>query len=255
MTKGMADDEALIAFERAIDLSRTLDETELLTRGLYNRCINLQTRGNHNAVWHAAQELLSIGEKRDDARATIIAYVMLGITLLLRGRFAEGRADLETAQKFCADVNFDMELGTAVVIAGPINAALCLACLGYLDQAAAKIPPLVDRAHQHAPFARARALLIFCQYARITRDMVAFDEYCASLASLSNEQGFAQYIGVARYYRAWLTGCSGHAEASIHDMQAMLARVSRPVVAAHLMLADVLNIAGQSTRKCVAELG
>ena len=52
MTKGMADDEALIAFERAIDLSRTLDETELLTRGLYNRCINLQTRGNHNAVWH-----------------------------------------------------------------------------------------------------------------------------------------------------------------------------------------------------------
>ena len=97
VTEGMGNIEAATDLELAIQLSRTLDDTEPLARALSDWWINVMWRGGLDAGWPVAQELLSIGVLRDDAQTGIFAQTALGVTQLLRGHLTEARRYLATA--------------------------------------------------------------------------------------------------------------------------------------------------------------
>ena len=97
VTEGMSNMEAATDLELAIQLSRTLDDTETLARALSDWWINVMWRGGLDAGWPVAQELLRIGVRRDDAQTEVFAQTALGITQLLRGHLTEARKYLAAA--------------------------------------------------------------------------------------------------------------------------------------------------------------
>jgi class 3 adenylate cyclase len=165
MTKGFGDGEALIAIGRGIDLSRTLDSIEPLTYGLRDRALNFLLRGDHERGWRDAQELLSVAETTRDTRAHIFGHLTRGNLQLARGRFADARADYETALELCSRESNEVFDAVHWVKSMRFFSAFSLACLGHVDQAAAEVARLIEEVRQDPPFARAVALSHLCRFA------------------------------------------------------------------------------------------
>jgi class 3 adenylate cyclase/tetratricopeptide (TPR) repeat protein len=253
MGKGPRDPEALVAFEQAIDLSRTLAGAEPLTRALLTRFLNLWRRANYDAAERDAQELLDVGTLRVDPKAQILGNITLGYTHAIRGLFTEACADIATARQLIEqnpNAQADATFGAGVLTNGLVFGALSLACRGHLDQAVAEATMITLGAQRLSPFARASALLLLSRFALVTRDSDSFLEHTTALRLISEEQGFPDFINAAVCGCGWLAAHAGQLEAGINEMQTSITAMQAAEYWAfgpywRFMLADALVLAGQ----------
>jgi class 3 adenylate cyclase len=257
--KGAIDSEAFLALERAVDLSRALNNTELLTRALCSRWVASQNLGQFNAAARDAQELVGVGEQQSDAKPQIFGHFALACTQFYRGCFAEVLAHGEAARDLHSrnpDAHFDVAFGAAWIDSGWFWTAFSLACLGHLDKASAEISVLAKQVHRLSPFGCALLHSLLGHFARfVTRDLAACRYHADAFASIAEEQGFSQYVTRARYVHAWLKACTGDVEVGIHEMQTASMQMGdhqyRPSYL-YLAWADALSFAGRTDDALVA---
>jgi tetratricopeptide (TPR) repeat protein len=254
MTKGPSDPEALVAFERAIGLSATLEDPEPLRRALVTRFLNLWRRANYEAAERDAHQLLRVETLRADPRAQVLGHVALGYVHFVRGEFGKARGDITVASELLdqhPSPEIDATFGAGVTTNGVIFGALGLACLGHLDQAAAEALSIAAQIPRLAPFARASALLLLSRFAQVTHDDESFQEHTKQLKLISEEQGFPDFANAANFGHGWLEAQAGRLDAGIDAMQASIEAMQAADYQAfgpywRIMLADALVHAGQT---------
>jgi predicted ATPase len=219
-TKGSADIEAGKVFGQAVDLCRGLDHYELLTRALWGYWFNRAHRQDLTNDETAAQELLSLSDRQEDAPSRTVGQTMLGVTRFWQGRFPEGQSNLQTALELCKS-GAHKSLDLAIVSDHlddhvRLQLSLTLACLGHVSQAASEADVGLRNvlAAAHLPL-RAIALAVKCRHDWFVRDGEGLRDTATALARLSEQQGFPFYLAVSRCHLGWLISKGGDIERGI----------------------------------------
>jgi predicted ATPase len=146
-TQGYAAQITGEAYARAVHLCRLLDQPAQLAPALSGQWVNHLVRGELGLARQLSQEILKLGEERDDAILRFMGLRYSGQTCLYLAEFGEARSRSEKALALY-DPTHRRSLENAHA------ATLCdisreLLCLGYLDQA---------RIYQDQALAEARKL-------------------------------------------------------------------------------------------------
>jgi class 3 adenylate cyclase/tetratricopeptide (TPR) repeat protein len=204
---GAASEPSHAAFERARELCRELDDTELLRPALYGLQVYHFTRAEYAVVIRYAREILELG-RRTGSRQTILVGERVGASAhLLLGRFAEARTAYEhLLALYEAEKDTDQAAETTrdPFVAGCSFLAICLTVMGYPAQGAATS----QRGLSHAEHLRHAYSVHFslrrgCIEAMLRRDVDLVKTMSARLleASVDNET----FLGVreGQLFQTW----------------------------------------------------
>jgi class 3 adenylate cyclase len=260
IAKGMANADAAHAFERAVALSRDMEDANTLIQALSGWYVNALQRADYETSWRAGRELVGLGHHRGEPYARMLGYVALGATRLLRGRFRLALAELDMAARVVADLQ---DVGDTSEVrwhspmrSGQVFLAIALACLGRLDEAAVEAA-IAERAIGLSSFGRAIVLTNLCRLDMIVGDVAALDKHRTALRVLATEQRFRQFIAQSRFYGGWLEVRAGVRDVGIGEMKAALAELHAMNYNMwnalwYLMLADALARDNRSAEALVA---
>jgi class 3 adenylate cyclase len=253
MTRSPSDPEALAAFEKAINLSKTVENPEFLTRALVTRFLNLWRRGSYLAAQQDAQQLIDVGCSRHDPNALILGHITSSYIHAILGLFSEASTDVATAECLLAeypDAGIDISFGASVLTNGLIFGAFSHACLGYIDQAMAEAATIVGRINGLTPFARAAAMLLLSRFAFIICDRDSFRMHTDALTQISEVCGFTDFLNAAQVGHGWLLVTEGRFSSGLDEMRASMNAMKVADYRAfgpywRLMMADALTRAAK----------
>jgi class 3 adenylate cyclase/predicted ATPase len=221
-TQGYGAPEVAQTYLRARQLCAHLDDPHQrfpVLRGLwlyYLACADLQT--THDL----SKQLLSVARHVQDAAMLVVAYRVLGATLLQRGAVAEAHAHFtqgialyDPQHHHALAVLYGEDAG---VICHSLDAWM-LWCLGYPDQGKVHNEEAVTLAQQSAhPFSLSCILgfaAIFHQYRREVRTA---QERAAAAIRLAKEQGFPFWLAHGAILHGWALAQQGQAQEGIAQL-------------------------------------
>jgi predicted ATPase len=214
----------------------------------------LRTPADLNRARQVASVLWDLGETGGDVAAQETGCHWRGYMHMICGEFAEARADLEqsialfdpTRRPFYAELSYDP------LVALLAHSALCLACLGYLDQALVQRDAALAEAwrlsHLHdVALAMAHGWLVRWRVRFQPKSLLQDAEGYLAVAA-EHELGAHQAMGSV--YRGWALAALGHADEGITNLGLGLASLDdvgvmiwRPLLLT--LFADACRIAGQ----------
>jgi predicted ATPase len=176
----------------------------------------------------------------------------MGFALFFRGALVPARSNFERALAlYDPQQHRDRALlgGTQdFVVSCLSHLALSLIVLGYPDQAVTRIREALTRARELAhPYSLVYALIHAVHVHELRLDIQAVQEHAAALIAICEEQAFAFWCAVGRFYEGWVLVAQGHGDTGVAQMRPGIApseRLMAPYFRA--LLAEASATSGQT---------
>ncbi len=218
-TKGNAAGEVAVAYKRAVELGRKLDDNVQLFPVLFGMRSFHLVRAELEQARELAEQLLDLSERLGDAGLSLEANLAKGNTLFLFGEFTPALHILEKAfalyepQKYRAHA-FLYGLDPGVFCLSRI--AWMFALLGHRDQASKKMSVALALAHdQSHAYSLAVAILHACNVHNLRSEWLALQQQAEAGIALCDEQGFASILEQAKQFRGYALAQLGETEKGI----------------------------------------
>jgi predicted ATPase len=216
-TKGYAAPDVAETFARARALAEQLGRSDYLVPLLYVQYAFDLVRAEYRLALSHAREMEKIGKARNDAAVLLLGHLYHGDTLWFLGEFVEGRALLEQQ---CRGLNDpDHRAVYAALTAEDPHAlmlgylALTLAYLGYIDQGWSCINLALSEARTLGhTFTLVEISAFACWFEWSVGSPDQVRQHAEEVMSLSNDLGFAYWLGVGTHHRGWALTALGQAQ-------------------------------------------
>jgi len=200
-TSGFAASNVGATYARARALAEQLDRPEYLVSLLYGEWAFHCIRPNHRLALSLAEQLERTGRARNDVTALLLGHFAHGTTCMFLGEFVTARALFEQCEGMSDPVRRSVYVavtGTDQYLAMLSELGYILSCLGYLEQGRARISDalLSARRFGHAN-TLAYVLLYACMIDLLGGSARELAQHAEELIALSNEHGFALWLGWA----------------------------------------------------------
>ena len=169
-----------------------------------------------------AEELLRLGEERNDTVLLLIGHRIVGASAFYLGRFIPARAHLEQAIAL-----YDPGRHRSLALLYGYDARVVSQCylvktlfiLGHADQALALCRDALAEARELAPGTLAFALNYASYLHHFRREWDAVRRRADELVSLSEVQGFPYWLAAGKLLRGWAITEEGHPETGLAVMR------------------------------------
>jgi predicted ATPase len=214
----------------------------------------LNERGERQAAYEIAGEMLDVAEQRADSSLLIPAHRAMSMTRLYLGRFVASREHAERVltlfdpaqhRSLVSRYAFDQR----TVALGYLASALFT--LGYPEQARSRIAAAVEEARSLAhPPSLAQALQFMCRLQCMSRDVAGLQDEADRMIAIAIERDLPDFKAFGRFWRGivWLE--AGRTEDGLLEVGE--GRTSTGRVGNNLILAE--NLVSPARRQPISEL-
>ena len=239
--KGLAAPEAVEVLARARHLCEQLGRQQQLGTVLLGQFQNRIARAELEQTERLADEILLLGQARNDMVWKFFGSLSAGITCTFKGKFIDARAYLEKSlslwdpmyRDFAGSPD-DPHLQALVFL------SWTLFCLGYLDQSRLLLEEALVEARQLSPynwaFVQGVAGISATKGHQSAQTMLRSME---ELVAISTEQGFPHWVSVGNTVRGWCLGSMGQTAEGISLLLHGIA--IRVAISAYIGLASSLT--------------
>jgi predicted ATPase len=164
-------------------------------------------RGELDLALRLDEDLLRLGRAHNDSGILVLAHRSSSINLELAGRFALSRSHLEEALSLydpIAHRSLAHQTGLHPQVNSQASLGLVLFCLGFPDQAMARINAAIAEARELAhPASLAASLAYGINLLSFAGGNAILDEWVDELVAVTTEQGYAHWRAQGTIYRGW----------------------------------------------------
>jgi predicted ATPase len=205
--KGYSAAEVEQTYTRAQELCLQVGESLQVAQVLYGRLAFNATRGNLKAALALGEQLLNVAHRQQDSTLSLVAYVVMGSTLLWLGEFSPAQAHCDQA---CA--LYDPEhhrdpayhIGQDMGVTALVVAAETLWYRGYPDQALERVRHALSLSQSLShPLSLVTALGHVAFVHLFRREGQEAQAQTEALLTLTHEHGFAQWLGYGTCLQGW----------------------------------------------------
>jgi adenylate cyclase len=236
---------------RARELCEQLGDTAQLPEVLLGLFGVHGQRGELQAAREKAEQILELGQRAHDGFLLWVGHFGIGFILFFRGELVPAWAHFERAMAlYDPQQHRDRALLNAQdhMVSCLCHLAWGLIVLGYPDQAVTRIREALSRARELAhPYSLVYALIHAVIIHQLRLDIQAIQEHTAAMIAICEEQEFAFWFAVGRFYEGWVLVAQGHGEAGVAQMRPGIApseRLMAPYFRA--LLAEAYATIGQT---------
>jgi class 3 adenylate cyclase/predicted ATPase len=252
--KGYAAPEVGETYTQARQLCQHLEDPQRLfpvLRGLWSYYL---MRAELQTAHTLGAQLLTLAQQAQDPVLLVAAHRALGATLFFLGTAASAQPHLVQGMALYNDQQHRAQAFLYGENAGVVcrsHAAWTLWSLGYPDQGLAQSQEAVTLAQQIAhPFSLGYALTCAALCHQFRREVHCTQECAEAAISLSQEQGFAQWMAMSSIMRGWALVHQGQAQegiAQIHQGLRALPATGAVTMQSHwlALLAEAQRMIGQ----------
>jgi class 3 adenylate cyclase/tetratricopeptide (TPR) repeat protein len=220
--KGFAAREPAQAYARVRELSELLGETTHLCRMMFGYWLLRANGGELRAARQTAEELLRLGERRNEPAGRMMGHLAMAGQLLMNGDYSSSRSHIERLLDLhdpVLDSALVQQIGTDAHIGGWAWLPTDLILLGYPDQARQQSTRvmLAARRRAHAP-TLGWCLSAVCRFSALLGENTLFVKGVDEFAALAAAQNFPLWLAQANAYRGWISLCTGGAEEGVRQM-------------------------------------
>ncbi len=254
--KGYAHPEVVAVYERARSLAADSGSgiTMLAFPVLWGLCTASYVAGKSHAALQQARELLSIAQSQTESGPVVIGHGLVGCTLIMNADYPAALEQLQRAvalydpaQHRPLTFQFAQDIGVRAFCYLSIALWHC----GYPDQATSFAREALryakEAVHAHT---LAYALFFGAMTATFQRRAAEVEERANESIALSNEQGFALWLGRCQVLQGWTMARAGHGRAAVERIREGLSAVAatgsglwEPFLLG--LLAEALALAGE----------
>jgi predicted ATPase len=212
--KGFAAPETGHAYARARELWEQVGSPSEFLQIPYGQSIFHTIRGEFDLARPLDEDLLRLSRQHNDITGLVLGHQSSGFNLMLAGRFARSRSDLEQALAVYDPVfhpSLVDQAGDDPHINSQMFLGIVLFCLGFPDKALAVTNTAIAEALRagHLP-----SLALSLTYGARLHSLVggegALDGCADQLGVLATEQGFPHWRALGAIYRGWAEVYSGN---------------------------------------------
>jgi class 3 adenylate cyclase/predicted ATPase len=217
-TKGFTAPEVERVYSRARELCRQVGETSQLFPSLWGLWAFYNVRGELETARKLGEQLLTVAQSEQDPTFLLQAHYSLGVTLVALGEFTLAREHFEQSL-----VLYDLRQHRLQAfrygafdpkVAGLSFVALVLWVLGYPDQALNRSQEALVFAHDLShPSSLAQALIWTAWLHQYRREEQMAQDRAEAAISLSTDQGFPLWLGMATVFLGKALAEQGQEEA------------------------------------------
>jgi predicted ATPase len=216
ITKGQAAPEVEQAYTQARALCQQMGETPQLVPVLFGLWRYYLGRPQLHTARELGDTLLRLAQRAHDPALAVIAHYALGVAWWWHGALPSARQHLEAGiARYTPDQRRApvFRIGQDVGVACQANAARTLWCLGYPEQALARIHEALTVAHEIShPYSLAFAWCVAAFVFQFCRDVPVVHEQAEACVALATAQGFPQWAAMGRSLRGWALAMQGQGE-------------------------------------------
>jgi len=214
--KGFAAPEPARAYARVRELCEVLGETTHVCRMLFGQWLYRVNAGEVRTAQQIAEDLLHLGEQRQEPTGLIMGHLALSGTLFGVGDFSRSKFHIERLfdlHEPARDKALIQQIGTDAYIGAWAWLPLNLILLGYPDQACAQSRNVIlaARTRGHAP-TLGWCLSAVCRFYALLGDKTLFANSVDEFATLAAARNFPLWLAQANAYRGWISVCEGDTE-------------------------------------------
>jgi predicted ATPase len=223
VVKGFAAREPAQAYARVRQLSEVLGETTHLCRMMFGHWLLRANGGEFRAARQTAEELLRLGEWRNEPAGRMMGHLAIAGQLLMEGDCSSSRSHIERLLDLhdpALDSALIQQIGVDAHIGGWVWLPIDLFLLGYPDQARQQSTRVMLAAQRraHAP-TLGWCLSAVCRFAALLGEKTLFMKCVEEFAALADVQNFPLWLAQANAYRGWISLCAGDAEEGVRLMR------------------------------------
>jgi class 3 adenylate cyclase/predicted ATPase len=252
--KGLAAPETGIAYARARELWEQLGSPSEFFHVPAGQSIYHMFRGEFDLALRLDEDLLNLSRQRGDSSGLVLGCDSAGRNLMLTGRFASSRSNLEEGLALYDPTSHHSlvhQIGTHPHVTSQAYLGLVLFCLGFPDRALAHSRAAIEKARslRHPP-SFAVSLSMGSRVVSLRGDTPTIDDWSDQLVAVTTEQGFPYYRALGTIYRGWVEVANGNVAGGISLLRrgSSASRATRAEVwmSYHTaLLARACEIAGQ----------
>jgi class 3 adenylate cyclase/predicted ATPase len=252
--RGHAAPETGQAYARARELWEQLGSPSEFLHIPYGQSRYHLYRGEFDLALRLDEDLLRLSRERNDSSALVLGHVSSGRDLMYAGKFGLSRSHLEEVLRLydpTPHLPLIHQIGTNPHVNAQVFLAIVLFCLGFPDQALARVDAAIAEAREtaHQP-ALAASLAIGTRVASLVGVDAVLSEWLDQLAAVTAEQGFPHWAGQGTIFRGWVKVKNGDLAEGIsllrNGLTAFHAAGSEMFMPHHTaLLAGACEIAGQ----------
>jgi len=222
-TKGNGALEVGAVYKRALQLGRQSGEDARLFPVLFGlRSFHL-IRGELQAAFELAQQLMSLAESVQDSGLLVEAHLAKGNSLFLFGKLIPALEHMQRAISLYDPQTHHVHAFLYGLDPGVFclaKTAWLLALLGQSDQASKKMREAIALAHRQShAFSLAVALMNVDPVLEIRREWPALQQHAEAAIAVCREQGFGSILAQATIHRGYALAQQGQAEEGIALMR------------------------------------
>jgi predicted ATPase len=215
------------AWNRARELCREDTDAQTLLQVLYGQFIYHQGNSNLAKARELGTDLLTLGQRLQDARALVRGYSAVGRSAFGQGDLAAAREHLEKALSI-DDAALRRSSGS---IEGPESQVLDLCYLtwtyfiqGDVESALRRCADSIAAARKLSqPYDLVVAYGNACYFYQFRRDIEAVTAAADTVIALAEEKGFPSWLSLARIFRGWALVQNGDVERGLPLIERSLA--------------------------------
>jgi len=207
-TKGLAAPETGLTYAHARELWEQLGSPSAFLQVPAGQSLYHMFRGEFDLAQRLDEALLHLSRQRNDSAGLVLGYDSSGRNLMLAGRFASSRSNLEEGLALYDPISclsLARQVGTYPHITSRAYLGLVLFCLGFPDQALVQSNTAIDDARRLAhPPSLAVSLSMGSRLHSLTGDNAVLGKWSDELVAVTTEQGFPYYRALGVIYRGWV---------------------------------------------------
>jgi class 3 adenylate cyclase/predicted ATPase len=205
--KGFAAPATGLAFASARELWEQLGSPSEFLQIPYGQSRHHMFRGELDLSQRLDKDLLRLSRQRSDSTGLVLGHYSSGSSMMFAGRLSSSRSHLEEALAIYASTP-DRSLVQRAAVHPQVTAqsflGIALFCLGYPDQALARISAAIAEARRLAhPASLATALGLGAKLLPFDGDSAVLDEWVDEMVAITTDQGFAHWRAGTTIYRGW----------------------------------------------------
>jgi DNA-binding winged helix-turn-helix (wHTH) protein/tetratricopeptide (TPR) repeat protein len=224
VTRGHGVPEVGHAWTRARELCEQVGDILQMSGVLQGLFAFHLVQGKLQTALELAEELLGLARREPDGFLYFEAHFEMGVALFFRGALVLAQGHFERAMAISnpqqrSDRTCQDDSGDSVIVYLS-HLAWNLSVLGYPDQAMTHIREALTRSRELGhPYSRMYALLHAIHVHELRREVQAIQEHAETMIAICEEQGFAHWLAVGRFYQGWTLVAQGHKEAGVTQMR------------------------------------
>lgn len=212
--KGLAAPETGIAYARARELWEQLGSPSEFFHVPAGQSIYHMFRGEFDLALRLDEDLLNLSRQRGDSSGLVLGCDSAGRNLMLTGRFASSRSNLEEGLALYDPTSHHSlvrQIGTHPHVTSQAYLGLVLFCLGFPDRALVQSRAAIETARslRHPP-SFAVSLSMGSRVVSLCGDTPTMDDWSDQLVAVTTEQGFPYYRALGTIYRGWVEVANGN---------------------------------------------